>query len=179
MRAAPPRAGRGHALQVAAGAEGAAGAGEDHRAHAVVGGGRLQRIERAGEQVRAHGIHGLRPLQRDGGDSVLDLVVDGAHGMWPYSVFDRRAGAGARIGPNQSRATRPCGRSVKAWARSSAAERRISLEALDERAARAAAGLKSLGVGRGDLIAIYLRNDFPFFEASFAAGLHRRLSDAR
>src|SRR5579862_95633 len=50
-------------------------------------------------------------------------------------------------------------------------ERRISLQALDERAARAAAGLKSLGVGRGDLIAIYLRNDFPFFEASFAAGL--------
>jgi acyl-CoA synthetase (AMP-forming)/AMP-acid ligase II len=49
--------------------------------------------------------------------------------------------------------------------------RRIGLEALDERAARAAAGLKSLGVGRGDLIAIYLRNDFPFFEASFAAGL--------
>jgi long-chain acyl-CoA synthetase len=49
-------------------------------------------------------------------------------------------------------------------------ERRITLEAIDERAARAAAGLKSLGVGRGDLIAIYLRNDMPFFEASFAAG---------
>src|SRR5579862_4625929 len=50
-------------------------------------------------------------------------------------------------------------------------ERRIDLATLDERAARAASGLKSLGVGRGDLIAIYLRNDFPFFEASFAAGL--------
>jgi long-chain acyl-CoA synthetase len=49
--------------------------------------------------------------------------------------------------------------------------RRISLQTLDERAARAAAGLRSVGVGRGDLIAIYLRNDTPFFEASFAAGL--------
>src|SRR5580692_6259550 len=51
----------------------------------LVGGGRLQRIEDAGQQVRAHGVHGLGPLQRDGGDGVLDLVVDGAHGMWPYS----------------------------------------------------------------------------------------------
>ena len=40
-----------------------------------------------------------------------------------------------------------------------------------ERAARAASGLASLGVGRGDTVAVYLRNDFPFFEASFAAGL--------
>jgi long-chain acyl-CoA synthetase len=50
-------------------------------------------------------------------------------------------------------------------------QRRESTEALNQRAARAAAGLASLGVGRGDLIAIYLRNDLPFFEASFAAGL--------
>src|SRR5579871_2784484 len=50
-------------------------------------------------------------------------------------------------------------------------KRRIASAALDERAARAASGLKSVGVGRGDLIAIYLRNDFAFFEASFAAGL--------
>jgi long-chain acyl-CoA synthetase len=50
-------------------------------------------------------------------------------------------------------------------------ERRVGLATLDERAARAAAGLKSLGVVRGDLIAIYLRNDVPFFEASIAAGL--------
>jgi long-chain acyl-CoA synthetase len=50
-------------------------------------------------------------------------------------------------------------------------ERRASTAALNERAARAAAGLASLGVGPGDLIAIYLRNDLPFFEASFAAGL--------
>jgi len=50
-------------------------------------------------------------------------------------------------------------------------ERRLTSEALAERAARAAAGLKSLGVGKGDLVALYLRNDLPFFEASAAAGL--------
>ncbi|HCX66228.1 MAG TPA: long-chain fatty acid--CoA ligase, partial [Rhodobiaceae bacterium] len=43
--------------------------------------------------------------------------------------------------------------------------------ALQERAARAASGLKSLGIGPGDVIAVYLRNDFPFMEASAAAGL--------
>jgi long-chain acyl-CoA synthetase len=50
-------------------------------------------------------------------------------------------------------------------------ERRISSEDLQARAARAATGLASLGVGRGDLVAIYLRNDLAFFEASFAASL--------
>ena len=49
--------------------------------------------------------------------------------------------------------------------------RRISTEALNERAARAATGLASLGVERGDLIAIYLRNDIAFFEAASAASL--------
>lgn len=50
-------------------------------------------------------------------------------------------------------------------------ERRITTEDLNIRAARAAAGLKSLGVGFGDTVVIYLRNDFAFFEASLAAGL--------
>src|SRR5262245_27110242 len=50
-------------------------------------------------------------------------------------------------------------------------ERRLDLAAMGERAARAATGLKSLGLGAGDLVALYLRNDFPFFEASAAAGL--------
>src|SRR5512143_2081121 len=49
--------------------------------------------------------------------------------------------------------------------------RRLPLTQMQAQAARAAAGLKSLGVGRGDLVALYLRNDFPFFEASAAAGL--------
>jgi long-chain acyl-CoA synthetase len=50
-------------------------------------------------------------------------------------------------------------------------ERRLSSEALADRSARAAAGLASLGVRAGDLIALYLRNDLPFFEASQAASL--------
>ncbi|MCF8470294.1 MAG: AMP-binding protein [Parvibaculum sp.] len=45
------------------------------------------------------------------------------------------------------------------------------ISVLGERAARAASGFASLGIGPGDVIAIYLRNDFAFFEASFAAGL--------
>src|SRR5215472_9705356 len=40
-----------------------------------------------------------------------------------------------------------------------------------ERAARAASGFASLGIGRGDTVAVYLRNDFPFLEASIGAGL--------
>src|SRR5689334_20191407 len=50
-------------------------------------------------------------------------------------------------------------------------ERRLSLADMGERAARAASGLASLGIGAGDVIALYLRNDFPFIEASTAAGL--------
>jgi len=50
-------------------------------------------------------------------------------------------------------------------------DRRLSTAALNDRAARAAAGLASVGVGRGDTVALYMRNDLPFFEASFAAGL--------
>jgi len=50
-------------------------------------------------------------------------------------------------------------------------DRRLATPALMDRAARAASGLASLGVGRGDTVALYLRNDLAFFEASFAAGL--------
>jgi long-chain acyl-CoA synthetase len=44
-------------------------------------------------------------------------------------------------------------------------------EDIMERGARAAAGFASLGIGRGDTVAIYLRNDFPFLEASIGAGM--------
>jgi long-chain acyl-CoA synthetase len=47
--------------------------------------------------------------------------------------------------------------------------REISRDALTERAACAATGLAELGVGAGDAIGIVLRNDFAFFEASYAA----------
>jgi long-chain acyl-CoA synthetase len=48
--------------------------------------------------------------------------------------------------------------------------RRLPTGELLVRAWRAASGLASLGVGKGDTVALYLRNDFPFIEASLAAG---------
>jgi len=49
--------------------------------------------------------------------------------------------------------------------------RRTSFEALTARAAQAARGFAAMGVGRGDLVALYMRNDFAFYEASLAAGM--------
>jgi long-chain acyl-CoA synthetase len=46
----------------------------------------------------------------------------------------------------------------------------LSGAALAERPTRAAAALELVGVGQGDTVALLLRNDTPFFEASFAAG---------
>ena len=48
-------------------------------------------------------------------------------------------------------------------------DRRMTRAELDERAARAAQGFRDIGVARGDSIALFLRNDFAFFEASLAA----------
>ena len=45
----------------------------------------------------------------------------------------------------------------------------VSLSELRARSLRAAAGLRALGVGRGDVIAILMRNDHEYFEAAFAA----------
>lgn len=50
-------------------------------------------------------------------------------------------------------------------------ERRLTHQDIDASAKRAARGLEVLGVGQGDAVALLLRNDFPFFEASFAATL--------
>jgi long-chain acyl-CoA synthetase len=47
--------------------------------------------------------------------------------------------------------------------------REISHDVLMERAACAATGLGELGVSAGDAIGVVMRNDFPFFEASYAA----------
>jgi long-chain acyl-CoA synthetase len=47
--------------------------------------------------------------------------------------------------------------------------REAAREHIMERAARAAAGFASLGIGKGDAIGVVLRNDFAFFEASYAA----------
>lgn len=50
-------------------------------------------------------------------------------------------------------------------------KRQADIAQMTENAARAASGFAKLGIGSGDVIAIYLRNDFAFFEASVAAGL--------
>jgi long-chain acyl-CoA synthetase len=50
-------------------------------------------------------------------------------------------------------------------------ERRLTQAALRERSARAASALRAAGVGAGDAVALLLRNDFAFFEASEAAPL--------
>ncbi|MCZ6889268.1 MAG: AMP-binding protein, partial [Gammaproteobacteria bacterium] len=50
-------------------------------------------------------------------------------------------------------------------------ERALGQAELLERAARAATGFAAMGVGNEDAVAIMLRNDFPFFEASMAASM--------
>jgi long-chain acyl-CoA synthetase len=50
-------------------------------------------------------------------------------------------------------------------------ERERPLALIHERAARAASGFRALGLGEGDTVALVLRNDFGFFEATIAAGL--------
>lgn len=52
-----------------------------------------------------------------------------------------------------------------------AGARRLSAAELDDRARRAATALLSLGIGAGDTIAIFLRNDIPFVEAMAATTL--------
>ncbi|WP_439815554.1 acyl-CoA synthetase [Zavarzinia sp. CC-PAN008] len=58
---------------------------------------------------------------------------------------------------------------MAAWVRSG--NRVIANADLADRAARAGSGFESLGIGAGDVVAIFLRNDFAFLEASVAAGL--------
>jgi len=50
-------------------------------------------------------------------------------------------------------------------------ERSLDRPTLMSRAARVATGLQSLGLAAGDNIALFLRNDFPLFEASFGAAM--------
>jgi long-chain acyl-CoA synthetase len=47
----------------------------------------------------------------------------------------------------------------------------VALEQLEERARKAATGLAAAGVEPGDVVALLLRNDHAFFEATWAAGL--------
>ncbi len=50
-------------------------------------------------------------------------------------------------------------------------DREIAVETTLANGARAATGLEELGLGPGDAIAMFLRNDFPNFEVGIAAGL--------
>jgi long-chain acyl-CoA synthetase len=50
-------------------------------------------------------------------------------------------------------------------------DRVLEAAELERRARQAASGFASLGVGPGDGVATYLRNDYPFFEASLGAGI--------
>jgi long-chain acyl-CoA synthetase len=58
-----------------------------------------------------------------------------------------------------------------ALARVISGDREIARERITERARRAAGGFAALGVTPGDAVALVLRNDVPFFEASYAAQL--------
>src|SRR5262247_236976 len=48
-------------------------------------------------------------------------------------------------------------------------DRELSQSQLLKNVARAAAGFTAIGIGAEDTVAIMIRNDFPFFEASMAA----------
>jgi long-chain acyl-CoA synthetase len=49
--------------------------------------------------------------------------------------------------------------------------RELPLATLQERVERGASAFESIGIGRGDGVALMLRNDFAFFEAGMAAGM--------
>jgi long-chain acyl-CoA synthetase len=49
--------------------------------------------------------------------------------------------------------------------------RQVTRGALEERVRRAASGFAALGIGPGDCVALLLRNDIAFLEASLAAGM--------
>ncbi|MCY1233547.1 hypothetical protein D9M72_460940 [compost metagenome] len=75
--------GRAAAGQVGAGAEGAARAGDDHRADVVVGIGGVEGGDQVLHHLRGEGVELVRAMQRDGGDTVFDGVAQG---------FERRRG---------------------------------------------------------------------------------------
>lgn len=50
-------------------------------------------------------------------------------------------------------------------------ERELTLPQLGANATRAAAALRSIGIGKDDSIALLLRNDFPYLEVSWAAAM--------
>jgi hypothetical protein len=65
-------------LDVGPGAEGAAGAGEDHRAQGLAPGEILEHVAEAAPHGQRHGVLLVRPVQRHHGDGgVGDVETDG------------------------------------------------------------------------------------------------------
>ena len=66
---------------VVAGAEGAAGAGEDDHPHGAVGIGLVEGTVQLGFEIVGERVHPLGAIERDGRDAVLDLVeqILGSH----------------------------------------------------------------------------------------------------
>ena len=85
-----------HRLEVGAGAEMAAGAGEDRRAGVGVG---VERPERGGERIGMGAIDGVarpRPVDGDGGDGAVARDIDG-HELPPPGLFSRMARVAGRL----------------------------------------------------------------------------------
>ena len=64
------------AAQVGAGTEATPGAGDDDRAHRVVGVGLIEGVDQLDAHLRGEGVELVRAVQRDGEDAVGDLVLD-------------------------------------------------------------------------------------------------------
>jgi hypothetical protein len=70
--------------EVGPGAEGAARAGDDHRAHGVIGVGEVEGGDELVAHARGEGVELLGPVQRHGGDAVLDGESEGLEGGGVY-----------------------------------------------------------------------------------------------
>src|SRR6266566_1734900 len=75
--------------EVGARAERAAGAGDDHRPHAVVGIGRVERGDELVDRARGDGVEAVGTVQRDRRDGVGDVVQDllVGHGALPRAIL--------------------------------------------------------------------------------------------
>ena len=65
-------------FQVHAGAERGIGAGEDHHVDVGIGAGVADRVPQAARQGGVQRIARLRPIERDGGDAMVDIGEDGS-----------------------------------------------------------------------------------------------------
>ena len=87
----------GICFDVGAGAERAAGAGDDEKPDVVVGLGFVVGVAQLGDHEGAERVEGVGPVQRDGGLVPVDLVADGVVGLsghrWSLRRVARRSSA--------------------------------------------------------------------------------------